>query len=242
MMRVELTIPSGWHEVTLQQLRILAEHSLLEMPREASEVSLLCKLAGLTMLPSPGKDGAALNGVMKFRDENGVEFGLEDWQLADFCKRLAWYYDDMPCDVVCPVEIDAHLLATSFGDYFHADALMFGYASTGDVGLVKKALADLGVQQDVSDIDAVMVLIWWRGLKQWLSGEYPDVFAGSKDGGDGSYSPLAARRNIMLMLNGGHPQDNDAIERANMHDVLAALQHQVETAKKEEEMMRRCKP
>ncbi|MDO5341312.1 MAG: hypothetical protein Q4F69_02510 [Bacteroidia bacterium] len=239
---MELTIPSGWHEVTLQQLRILAEHSLLEMPREASEVSLLCKLAGLTMLPSPGRDGETLNGMMKFRDAGGREFALEGWQLASFCKRLAWFYDDMPCDIACPVEVNPRLLATSFGDYFHADALMCGFADTGDINVMLEAMSDLGVgRKEITEVEAVMVQLWWRGFKQWLCDEYPLVFAGSRDDGDGSYSPLKARQNIMLILNDGHPQDNDAIEKANMHDVLSALQHHIEIAKKEEEVMRRHK-
>lgn len=241
MMRIDLTIPSSWQEVTLQQLRILAEHSLLQLTREASELSLFCKLAGLTMVSSPSPDGEALNGIMKFRDAQGREFTLESWQLTDFCKRLAWFYDEMPCDIVCPIDVNAHLLATTFGDYFHADALMFGFSTNGDINLIRLAMADLGVKRKkISDVDAVMMQLWWRGFKQWLFNEYPFVFAGSKDGGD-SYSPLKARQNIMLILNEGHPQDNDAIEKSNMHDVLAALQHQIEIAKKEEEIMRKYK-
>ena len=43
----------------------------------------------------------------------------------------------------------------------------------------------------------------------------------------------------MLMLNGGRPQDNEAIERSNMHDVLAALQHKIEEEKHYEEQLHR---
>ncbi|MBQ4206299.1 MAG: hypothetical protein II662_06545, partial [Bacteroidales bacterium] len=130
---------------------------------------------------------------------------------------------------------------TTFGDYFHADALMIGFSTNGDINLIRLAMVDLGVKRKkISDVDAVMMQLWWRGFKQWLFNEYPFVFAGSKDGGD-SYSPLKARQNIMLILNEGHPQDNDAIEKSNMHDVLAALQHQIEIAKKEEEIMRKYK-
>lgn len=242
MMKIELSVPGSWREVTLPQLRILAEHSLIGLTREVSELVLLCKLAGLTVVPSPTPDGESLNGILKCRDAQGHEFELEGWQLADFCKRLAWFYDEMPFDIVCPVSVNPHLLSTSFGDYFHADALMFGFSTTNDIDLVRQAMADLGdKRKTITAVDAMMMQLWWRGFKQWLFNEYPFVFEGSKDTVDETYSPLKARQNIMLILNEGHPQDNDAIEQSNMHDVLSALQHQIEIAKKEEEMMRKYK-
>ena len=75
------------------------------------------------------------------------------------------------------------------------------------------------------------VMLWWSGVQQWLKGQYPHVFEES-GGSTEMYDPLAARQNIMLMLNNDMPQDNERIEQSKMHDVLSALQNKIETARK----------
>ncbi len=245
-MTVNLVIPRSWKDVTLPQLRILAEHSLTPMPREDSAVALLCKLADVTILQHPVDDNGDLAGMLHCRDAEGHKFTLDPDTLNWMCHQLDWFYDEMPCDIVCPLEgVNRWLLKTTFGEYFHADSLMFGFSTSGDIDMIKGAMADLGCKRKkVTEVDAVMMHLWWRGFKQWLTEEYPDVFDSddSKDGtSPGVYVPIKIRQNIMLLLNEGHPQDNDAIEESNVHDVLSALQHQIEVAKKEEEMMRKYK-
>jgi hypothetical protein len=242
-MTINLNIPRSWKEVTLPQLRILAEHSLAQMSREESAIALFCKLAGVTIVQKPMDQEGKLEGMLRCVDAEGNSFSIDADTMNGMCHTLDWYFDEMPCDIVCPLEgVNRWLLETKFGKYFHADSLMFGFSTTGNMEMVKGAMADLGDdRQTLTEVDAVMMHLWWRGFKQWLTGEYPDVFAGDKDdnSGGGVYVPIKIRQNIMLLLNDCHPQDNDAIENSNVHDVLSALQHQIEVAKKEEEMMKK---
>jgi len=243
MRKIELTIPRSWQELTLSQLRIVAAHSLLQLPKEESAIILFCKLAGVRIVQQPSVHGKPQKGGLLCKTHNGVLFELEPWQMAEFGKQLDWYFNEIPFNIVCPLKCDRNLVDVTFGAYFHADALLFGAQNNGDLKMVRQACADLGDKRKITHTDAMMVQLWWRGFKQWLAAEYPDVFMGGNDDGeahpDNFYSPIKIRQNIMLLLNDGHPQDNDRIEQSNVHDVLSALQHHIEVAKKEEEMMKK---
>ena len=125
-------------------------------------------------------------------------------------------------------------------------ALMTGFGMTGDIEQLKGAMKDLGDPHDdlqPQDPDFVLMLKWYDCFKGWLQEKYPLVFqkADSSTGSEAACNPVEARRNIMLMLNEGRPQDNEAIERSNVHDVLSALQHKIEEAKHIEEQMSKYK-
>ena len=101
---------------------------------------------------------------------------------------------------------------------------------------------DLGDPHDsIEPSDITLMLRWYECFKDWLQERYPLVFQKAESGSEGPASPVEARQNIMLMLNDNRPQDNEAIERSNVHDVLAALQHKIEEAKHIEEQMKKYK-
>lgn len=230
-MIIDLKAPESWQEVTAEQLRVIAELSREGLEREAFLVMLLCCLTGMRMVKR--KDG------LLFRYEK-TTFSLADWQLRDFCERLAFAFDEKPANIVCPFSWNRHLMDTTFGKWFHADAMMLRYYMTGETDCVKTAMADLGEKmENVSQVDIDLMQLWWSDFDTWLTGQYPLVF--EKNGDVDSYSPVEARKNIMLMLNDSHPQDNERIEESNLHDVLAALQHKIEHAKEIEEQMSKYK-
>lgn len=218
--RVDLTVPANWQEVTREQLAIIASLMNEQLSREETLFVLFCRMAGLKH-----------EGRGVFRTADGQRIRLETWQLADFCNRLAFTLDTLPCDIVNPTRVNRYLDDIKFGDYFHADALMYRYRLENDPSLVWKALNDLGDhRRGVSPQFANEVALWWAGVMQWLKGQYPLVLD-SEGGSTEGYDPLKARQNIMLMLNNDCPQDNERIEKSKMHDVLAALQHKIEYAK-----------
>ena len=175
----------------------------------------------------------------RFRDSEGQEFELEDWQVAEFCGRLSFVLDEqMPMEVAWPWKWNRYLLATSFGDWFHADAQMLGFALDGNPERLKGAMKDLGdPPETLEPSDITLLLRWYECFKDYLQQTYPLVFQKAEPGANSPTTPIEARQNIMLMLNEGHPQDNEAIEKTNVHDVLAALQHKIEYAKQIEQQM-----
>ena len=236
-MTIDLHTPTCWKELTTEQLREVVELALMGLHREEYLLVLFCKFAKVVMLVGSSTDPEAVKN--RFRDSEGQEFELEDWQVAEFCGRLAFVLDEqMPMEVAWPWKWDRHLLATSFGDWFHADAQMLGFALDGNPERLKGAMKDLGdPPETLEPSDITLLLRWYECFKDYLQQTYPLVFQKAEPGANSPTSPIEARQNIMLMLNEGHPQDNEAIEKTNVHDVLAALQHKIEYAKQIEQQM-----
>ena len=236
-MTIDLHTPTCWKELTSEQLREVVELALMGLHREEYLLVLFCKFANVVMLVGSSTDPEAVKN--RFRDSEGQEFELEDWQVAEFCGRLSFVLDEqMPMEVAWPWKWDRHLLATSFGDWFHADAQMLGFALDGNPERLKGAMKDLGdPPETLEPSDITLLLRWYECFKDYLQQTYPLVFQKAEPGANSPTSPIEARQNIMLMLNEGHPQDNEAIEKTNVHDVLAALQHKIEYAKQIEQQM-----
>jgi hypothetical protein len=146
-------------------------------------------------------------------------------------------------EVAWPWKWNRYLYATSFDDWFKADAQMLGYALEGDQERLKGAMKYLGDPHDTLEpSDITLMLRWYECFKDWLRDRYPLVFKKPEPGSEeGPTSPVETRQNIMLMLNDNRPQDNELIEKSNVHDVLAALQHKIEYAKQIEEQMNNIK-
>lgn len=240
-MTIDLHTPTCWKELTTEQLREVVELALMGLHREEYLLALFCKFANVVMLVGSSTDPEAVKN--RFRDSEGQEFELEDWQVAEFCGRLSFVLDEqMPMEVAWPWKWDRHLLATSFGDWFHADAQMLGFALDGNPERLKGAMKDLGdPPETLEPSDITLLLRWYECFKDYLQQTYPLVFQKAEPGANSPTSPIEARQNIMLMLNEGHPQDNEAIEKTNVHDVLAALQHKIEYAKQIEQQMSKYK-
>ena len=236
-MTIDLHTPTCWKELTTEQLREVVELALMGLHREEHLLVLFCKFANVVMVIGSSSDSEAVKN--RFRDSEGQEFELEDWQVAEFCGRLSFVLDEqMPMEVAWPWKWDRHLLATSFGDWFHADAQMLGFALDGNPERLKGAMKDLGdPPETLEPSDITLLLRWYECFKDYLQLTYPLVFQKAEPGANSPTSPIEARQNIMLMLNEGHPQDNEAIEKTNVHDVLAALQHKIEYAKQIEQQM-----
>lgn len=240
-MTIDLHTPTCWKELTTEQLREVVELALMGLHREEYLLVLFCKFANVVMLVGSSTDPEAVKN--RFRDSEGQEFELEDWQVAEFCGRLSFVLDEqMPMEVAWPWKWDRHLLDTSFGDWFHADAQMLGFALDGNPERLKGAMKDLGdPPETLEPSDITLLLRWYECFKDYLQQTYPLVFQKAEPGANSPSSPIEARQNIMLMLNEGHPQDNEAIEKTNVHDVLAALQHKIEYAKQIEQQMSKYK-
>ena len=243
-MRIDLHTPTCWKELTTEQLREVVELALMGLHREEYLLVLFCKFANVKMVTGTADEDEKKVVHTRFADAEGHEFELEDWQVSDFCGRLAFVLDEqMPMDVAWPWKWNRYLYATSFGDWFKADAQMLGYALEGDQERLKGAMKYLGDPHDTLEpSDITLMLRWYECFKDWLRERYPLVFQKADQGSEeGPASPVETRQNIMLMLNDNRPQDNELIEKSNVHDVLSALQHKIEEAKHIEEQMSNIK-
>lgn len=237
MKQINLHSPEKWNEVSAEQLRIIVELIHSGMCREDFLLALFCRLTGVVMVAGTNIVDGGNSVHTTFKDSDGNEFVLEDWQLADFCQRTAFVIEDKPRNIVCPYKWDRRLIDVSFGDWFQADALMLRYYDTKDPEFLKGAMRSLGDPHDeISPVDEELMCVWWEDFNEWLIDKYPYIFQKSDPRKESVISPMETRQNIMLMLNDRRPQDNVRIEESNLHDVLSALQYKIEEA---EEMKRR---
>lgn len=242
-MTLDLHTPTCWKDLTSDQLREVVNQGLMNMPREEFLLALFCKFANVVMVAGKANGDPSPSTVpvkTRFKDKGGHEFELEDWQVVDFCNRLDFAFDEqMPMEVAWPFKWDRYLMDTKFGDWFHADAQMLGFALDGNPERLKGAMKDLGdLPETLEPSDITLLLRWYECFKDYLQLTYPLVFQKAEPGANSPATPIEARQNIMLMLNDGKPQDNERIEQSNMHDVLAALQHKIEQAKEVEHQMK----
>ena len=229
--RIDLEAPMNWQALTADQVRAVALLTHGGLLREECLIALFCELCGVKLSRQD-------EVIMLHRGEEA--YPIDAPVLGDLSGRMAWILDTEPVNVACPFDgIDRYLMDTTFGDYFHADAMVLRFATTDDMECARKALNDLGIPQpELTVEDAWALQLWWFGLKKGLKERYPLVFEDSGESSEG-YNPITARQNIMLMLNDGKPQDNEKIEQSNLHDVLSALQHKIEQAKHIEEQMKK---
>ena len=229
--RIDIKIPAGWRELTLEQLLEVARVTNLTLTKNEVLFVLLCRFGGIV---TTGTDGQTTH----FTDKAGETFHLQEWQLFDFCKRLEWVLNTVPEDIVSPLGIDGHLNNISFEDFFNAEVLMYRYNTENDTRYIDEALKILGYGRRIKD-DTVRraVSIWWTGVLSYMKTLYPNVFSGDSSDED-DYDPRKTFLNIMLMLNDDRPQDNDDICRANVHFVLSALDSRINKAKQIEKQMK----
>lgn len=242
-MNIDLKVPATWRSMSHAELRHAVETVAAAMEqkldREQTLLLLFCRLAGVTMVEGTAKDGKG-ETLCRFTDSQQREFTLTDWQLKDFCQRLAFVIDEDASDIDSPIGVNRHLMDATFIDYFRADSHMYRHSLTEDPQSVVDAARALGYRGPLDPTDTTLMVLWWNCLKEWMRGRYPKVFA--KVGGDSeAYSPVEARRNIMLMLNEGHPQENEDIDNSNVHDVLASIQYRIEDAQRAKDYAKRTR-
>lgn len=242
-MTIDLKTPTRWQDLTAEQLRFVVATGTQGLRREEFLVVLFCHFAEVKMLAGTAKENDKMVVCTRFKDKDGHVFELEEWQVSDFCGRLSAFFDErIPIDVVWPFRWDRYLLDTTFGNWFHADALMLRFALEGNPEHLKSALKDFGEEREPDNTDMVLLIRWYEAFKDWLQNRYPLVFQKAEPGMASPSSPIDTRQNILLMLNENRPQDNEQIERSNMHDVLAALQHKIEQANQAAEYLQQIKP
>lgn len=234
--KIDIKGPACWSDLDVAQLRTVAWAFGQRLTRQEMLLLLFCRLCGLRMCGG---------GETLFCERQTKCFSIEPWQVRSFCDRFAWLIDTNPDDTANPTRVNGHLMDVAFEDYFSADTQFFCYSKTGDPKHVRAALwAFEGWQNKgkkcplrhvlwslqnwrlyVRKTEAEAVAMWWIGVQHYLKRKYPRVFGG---GTQKEYVPLEAYADIMLMLNENRPQDNEAINRAQVHDVLAALENKME--------------
>ena len=223
--RIGLKAPTRWSELTADQFRMVVRVSLLHLTESERLFVLLCQLTGIRRYADEDN---------KFVTDDGQDFRLQDYEIVDFCERLRWLIDTVPDELPNPTKKDAYLRDISFGDWFEADTQFRLYEDDHDLDHFSVILPKLGEEaHEVDETEAVMLKMWWNCVMAQIAPMYPNVFD-KKEGGGGECNPFKSLQEMHLLLNDDHPQDNEKIDDARLHDVLSALDSKIEKLKRRE--------
>ena len=226
-MIINLTAPTQWGELTLEQVRMVVKTMLLLLTESERLLVLLCQLTGIRIYGEPSGGKTEL-----FVTDEGQAFTMQDYEIEDFCNRLRWLIDDIePDDLPNPTKRDDYLRDISFGDWFEADTQFRLYEDDGDLAHFDIILPKLANEvRQVTQSEATVLHLWWNSVMAQIAPMYPNVFNKQEVGG-GECNPFKSLQEMHLLLNDDHPQDNEKIDNARLHDVLSALDSKIEKLK-----------
>lgn len=223
-MRIDLKVPEKWSDLTLDQLKVVAETLSRCLSKEEALALLLYRLTGMVQDPSTGETVTV----------EGVRFRMQPRQLAAIAKRLEWVWNTPSEGCPNPSKKDRYLRDMTFGDWFECDTQMRLYIQDADPGHFNAILRKLGEDpRKTEPWERTMYLLWWQGVQATIAPMYPNVF--EKSEGASGYNPFKAIQDMHLLLNDDRPQDNAAIDDSNLHDALAALDSRISKIKAKQE-------
>ena len=227
-MNINLTAPTKWSELTADQFRELTKTMTMHLTREEFLLVAFCKLTGVRR-----------TGGDTYVDADGRRFGMEAWQVADFCERLGWLLE-APDYVPSPGTEDTYLRDMTFVDWWEMDSHMRVWVETGSAESLAIARAKVGMPpQEADERELLHLRLWWQWVSGWLSEKYPNVFA--KGEGDGRpQSPFDTLNEISYMVRKaglyGTPEE---VATAPVHTVLRDVDAEIEAAKRMERELKR---
>ena len=229
-MIINLTAPTQWGEMTLDQFRMVVKTMLLHLTESERLLVLLCQLTGIRIYGEPSGGKTEL-----FVTAEGQAFTMQDYEIEDFCNRLRWLIDDIePDNLPNPTKRDDYLRDISFGDWFEADTQFRLYEDDNDLTHFAAILPKLGEEaHEIDEAEAIMLKMWWNCVMGKIGPMYPNVFA-KNEGGGGGFNSFKNLQEMHLLLNDDRPQDNERIDEARLHDVLSALDSKIEKLKRRE--------
>lgn len=237
-MTVDLTIPTSWKELTLEQFGAVVDIMLMHLTEQERLFALLCQLAGIRLYGEPTGSGTEVFT----RKSDGQRFTMQDYEMTEFCEKLRWMLATEPDCVPNPSKSDAYLREMSFGDWFEADTQFRMYDDDQDLAHFDIILPKLGmVAKPIEPKLAVMLKLWWHSVMASIAPLYPNVFekGDPKEVAQREYNPFKQLQEFHLMLNDNRPQDNERIDNARLHDVLSALDYKIECQKREAAQLKR---
>lgn len=235
-MNINLTAPTRWGELTLDQLRMVVKTMMLHLTEQEMLLVLLCQLTGIRIHgePSGGKTEV-------FVSAEGQAFTMQDYEIADFCERLRWLIDTVPDELPNPTKKDPYLRDITFGDWFEADTQFRLYETDHDMAHFNIILPKLEEEpRELEEVEAIVLKMWWNCVMGKIGAMYPHVFAKS-EGGGGEFNPFKNLQEMHLLLNDDRPQENEKIDNSRLHDVLSALDSKIAKLKAREAEYNRIK-
>lgn len=213
--RIDISLPTGWGELSEEQLRFLF-NAMLSVDRSTRNISFLSRedyieqsaaqVRLLCFLDWSGIEPVCPYGSGFLLRRNGLEFELSFEVLADAASRLSWI-SELPQEPVRISRVDGAEAVPadiasgfSFDSWLSCETLWQAYQSAQDDGLLV-IMAEIlyrkpGIRPDPAE--TLGVFYWWAGVKNMVSAMFPNFFKLADSSGESSEGPDydSMRRNM----------------------------------------------
>lgn len=250
-MKIELTVPKGWSELTHSNLEYFSRLLLAGV----NEVELLTRcfiqFSGLKLLH---KDPTLIDDQLYylFKYQKGSRFLLDVDRFAAMVSKIDYLVKEVhffqnPERIGRYSGCNSMLYGVSLGEYLVADSYYSDYSLTHNEQSLDNMLAIFYRDRSESWDEGhnlekwtrrfkriplhrkYIVYLWYTGVKAWLIDKYPYIFSGEAN----SQLSTPADEVVMGMLsslNDGDITHNPQIKATEVHEVLFELNKRIETS------------
>lgn len=174
-MKIDITIPRSWSELTQEQLRMVFAYIAIGLQFDSIKVYCFFKWTDLQVLGQIGKDY-----LLK---KDGKEFLASPLLIQSACDELS-YLEEIPCIPVALEKIhrkkglDKSFSEVPFKKFIICDNLYQGYMHTKDASLLDSMAAILYQHDNIitNETDRTAVFYWWASLKNFFHAEFSHFF------------------------------------------------------------------
>jgi|GEM_PF-2067863 len=249
MREIHLHAPSGWHDITPEQLLFVA----LLFEEQLSEAEFLTKCMISFTGIEPVKHGLETGDgelLFEFLDPAGEVFSLSAEEMKSLLDELRWLIDSvglcrLPEKLGGLSPVDSRLFGVTLEEYLLADQLYANYSASKKVDDLNQLIAVfyrkpgekwnerkykmyVNILRSVPNHAKTAVYIWFSGLKKWIIDKYPYVFGDGTTGETSAPSPDEHILRLFTSLNNGDVTRNKEILHTHVHEVFYELNQKLE--------------
>jgi hypothetical protein len=246
-MKVDITVPVKWTELTQANLEFLTKLIL----NEVSEVELMTrcflKFADMKLLK---KDPVNVDGDLCYiyKKKGYQNFMLDVDRATDCIERMRFLVKDvtlfrLPEKLKNYVPVDFRLYSVSLEEYLLLDQFYAAYSKAGDPEWLDKMMAiayrkkgeawnneklKLRAQRfrRMPVFRKYIIYLWFTGLKTWFMSKYWFVY--NQPEGNSNIPPDEEVMGLLSVLNGGNITLNKQILATSVHEVMFEINLKIE--------------
>jgi hypothetical protein len=228
--RIDISLPRSWAEITPAQLKVIACEFQKPYSQEELLTQIFLKFTGWRIKKSYGPI------YLIYRIKDKLTFSCEIGNLFPSIDSLKWITSGFDALSFSPAigELKSPnklLYNTTLEQFLMAENIFSAHCAQPDKSLLLQLVNIYwGGELGVKPVDLYSALIWFAGVKTWITKKYPFVFSAS---GQSTTDPAESIFNLLEVLNSGDITKNETILRTHVHEVFYHLNAEIEKHKKD---------
>jgi hypothetical protein len=233
-MRIDVTLPKGWHEITGEELVKLAGMFLKYDKKPEFLTRCFFLLSGWKPLRIPN-----------FIEDDKTQYWFKSGKKKFYAdidifhtmvKQLEWLLAGFKLPASMPTvrgykSCNVKLYSVSLEDYLNADNLFNAFVSTNEAKYLNQLFSLFYKKKRwvawASQPKKYAVFLWFSGAKNMLVNKYPSLFYESP-GSTGTVSAEETILNLLSALNNGDVTNNEKLFKTHVHECFHELNLKIE--------------